>query len=93
MVWVIGDLIEVNTSTFPLMLLGRNIQQIGVFFTPLCTLYFSIDYTANKKLRKLAYALNVVQIISVFLLFYGPIPSFDAKKVSYCRRMLFLDTP
>ncbi len=69
MVWVIGDLIEVNTSTFPLMLLGRNIQQIGVFFTPLCTLYFSIDYTANKKLRKLAYALNVVQIISVFLLF------------------------
>jgi diguanylate cyclase (GGDEF)-like protein len=69
MVWVFGDLIEVNTFTFQLMLLGRNIQQIGVFFTTLCTLYFSIDYTANEKLRKSADVIACIQAISVVLIF------------------------
>ena len=81
LVWVIGDLIEVNTSTFPLMLFSRNIQQIGVFFTPLCTLYFSIDYTANKQLRKLAYLLTAVQTISVILLFTDQSHHFMRKNV------------
>ena len=69
LVWVIGNLIEVNTSTFQLMLFGRNIQQIGVFFTTLCTLYFSIDYTANDKLRKPANVIALIQAISVVLIF------------------------
>ncbi|WMJ76906.1 MULTISPECIES: GGDEF domain-containing protein [unclassified Sedimentibacter] len=69
MVWVIGNLIEVNASTFEWMLWGRNIQQIGVFFTPLCTFYFSIEYTANRKLRVLAYIISVVQVVSVLLIF------------------------
>ena len=69
LVWVIGNLIEVNSSAFYWMLWGRNIQQIGVFFTPLCSLYFSIDYTAKKRLKALAYLTTVVQAISVFLIF------------------------
>lgn len=69
MVWVIGDLIEVNASTFEWMLWGRNIQQIGVFFTPLCTFYFSIHYTANRNLRILAYIISAVQTVSVLLIF------------------------
>ena len=69
MVWVVGNLIEVNSNDFQWMLWGRNIQQIGVFFTPLCTLYFSIDYTANGKLRKYAYIIGAIQVISVLLIF------------------------
>ncbi len=69
MVWVVGNLIEVNASTFEWMLWGRNIQQIGVFFTPLCTFYFSIEYTANRKLRVPAYIISFVQVVSVLLIF------------------------
>ena len=47
-VWVAGNLIEINSTNFQWMLWGRNITQIGVFFAPLCTLYFSMDYTAKK---------------------------------------------
>ncbi|HNW86085.1 MAG TPA: diguanylate cyclase [Candidatus Limiplasma sp.] len=68
-VWVGGNLVELNASNFPGMLLGRNIQQIGVFLTPLCTLYFSIDYTANRKLRIMAYLLTVIQVVSIILIF------------------------
>ena len=69
LVWVIGNLIELNSSDFYWMLLGRNIEQIGVFFTPLSTLYFSIGYTANRKLLKFAYIISVVQVRSVLLIF------------------------
>ena len=69
MVWVIGNLVEVNSSEFHWMLWGRNIQQVGVFFTPLCTLYFSISYTANRRLGKVAYIISAIQVVSVFLIF------------------------
>ena len=81
MVWVIGDLIEVNTSTFQLMLSGRNIQQIGVFFTTLCTLYFSINYTANDKLRKFANVTAFIQATSVILIFTDQYHHFMRKNV------------
>lgn len=68
-VWVGGNLIELNASDFQWMLWGRNIQQIGVFFTPLCTLFFSIDYTANSRLRRYAVVIAIVQIASVLLIF------------------------
>lgn len=68
-VWVAGDLVELNVSSFQWMLFGRNIQQIGVFFTPLFTLYFSIDYTANDRLRRYALMISIVQILSVLLIF------------------------
>ncbi|MEL7569928.1 MAG: diguanylate cyclase [Eubacteriaceae bacterium] len=69
MVWVVGNIIEANSTTFYWMLWGRNIEQIGVFFAPLCTLYFSIEYTANKKLRVFAYIISIIQAVSVFLIF------------------------
>lgn len=68
-VWVGGNLLELNASTFRGMLWGRNIQQIGVFYTPLFTLLFSIDYTVNRKLKKYALLIGVVQTVSVILLF------------------------
>ena len=68
-VWVVGNLIDANGDNFQWMLLGRNITQIGVFFTPLCTLYFSADYTANRKLRQIAYIATAVQLMSVLLIF------------------------
>ena len=68
-VWVGGNLMELNASDFHWKLWGRNIQQIGVFFTPLFTLFFSIDYTANSRLRKYAYCISVVQVMSVLLIF------------------------
>ena len=68
-VWVGGNLIELNTSAFQWKLWGRNIEQIGVFLTPLCTLYFSIDYTANKPMRKYAFFISLVQVASVLLIF------------------------
>ncbi len=68
-VWVGGNLIELNTLDFQWMLWGRNIQQIGVFLTPLCTLYFSIEYTGNERLRRLTLFITIIQIISVFLIF------------------------
>ncbi len=68
-VWVAGDLVELNASDYQWMLWGRNIQQIGVFLTPLCTLYFSIDYTANDRLRRYAFFISIVQAISVLLIF------------------------
>lgn len=68
-VWVVGNLIEINSTDFQWMLWGRNITQIGVFFAPLCTLYFSMDYTANRSLRKFAYIISVVQVVSVLLIF------------------------
>jgi diguanylate cyclase (GGDEF)-like protein len=69
LVWVVGNLVEVNSSEYHWMLWGRNIQQIGVFFTPLCTLYFSIGYTGNRRLGKFAYVISVIQVISVILIF------------------------
>ena len=68
-VWVVGDLIEQNASAYAGMLWGRNIAQIGVFLTPLSTLFFSIDYTANHKLKPLAYGIAFVQIVSLLLIF------------------------
>ncbi len=68
-VWVIGNLIDANAGNLKWMLWGRNITQIGVFFTPLCTLYFSADYTANRKLRVFAYIATAVQLASVLLVF------------------------
>lgn len=67
-VWVVGNLIELNASDFQGKLWGRNIQQLGVFFTPLCMLFFSIDYTTNNSLRKYAFLISVVQIASVLLI-------------------------
>lgn len=72
-VWVIGDLIEVNSPDFQWMLAGRNIQQLGVFFTPLCTLYFSIAYTSNARLKPFACFFTVVEILSVLLIFTDPL--------------------
>ncbi len=69
LIWVIGNVIELNSSDFHWMLLGRNIEQIGVFFTPLCSLYFSIGYTSNKKLSVFAYLISILQLISVILIF------------------------
>jgi diguanylate cyclase (GGDEF) domain len=69
MVWVIGNIAEVNSSDFQWMLWSRNIQQIGVFFAPLSCLYFSISYTANKKIAVIVYPITAVQITSVFLIF------------------------
>ncbi|MFA0814587.1 MAG: diguanylate cyclase [Anaerofustis sp.] len=69
LIWVIGNVIELNSSDFHWMLLGRNIEQIGVFFTPLCSLYFSIGYTSNKKLSVFAYLISIIQLISVILIF------------------------
>ena len=68
-VWVLGNLIELNTSDFFWMLWGRNIQQIGVFFVPLFTLYFSINYTANDGLRRFAFFISIIEAISVLLIF------------------------
>ena len=68
-VWVVGELIELNTTDFQWMLWGRNLQQIGVFFTPLSTLYFSIAYTSNHGLKKIVYLITVIQIVSVLLIF------------------------
>jgi diguanylate cyclase (GGDEF)-like protein len=68
-IWVVGNLIELNTSDIHWMLWGRNIQQIGVFFTPLFTLYFSIEYTANDRLRRYAFFISIIQVISVLLIF------------------------
>lgn len=67
-VWVAGNLLELNATDFQVKLLGRNIEQIGVFFTPLSTLYFSIDYTSNQKLRRFALAISIVEAASVVLL-------------------------
>ncbi len=69
MVWVVGNLVEINASDFNWILWGRNVQQIGVFFTPLCSLIFSVGYTANRKLNKFVYIISVIEIISVILIF------------------------
>lgn len=68
-IWIVGDLIEANSPNFIWMLWGRNIQQIGVFFTPLCSLYFSIEYTLSKRMRIFTYVMTVVQSVSLFLIF------------------------
>ncbi len=69
LVWVVGDLIEANSVDYQWMLWGRNIQQIGVFLAPLFSLYFSVDYTANSGLKKLAHVFTAVQIVAVLLIF------------------------
>lgn len=69
LVWVVGDLIEANSSAYQWILWGRNIQQIGVFLAPLFSLYFSVDYTANNALKKLAHVFTAVQVVSVLLIF------------------------
>ncbi len=67
-VWVGGNLLELNATDFHVKLWGRNIEQIGVFFTPLSTLYFSIAYTSSQKLKRFALAISIVQALSVLLL-------------------------
>lgn len=69
MVWVAGELIELNAPTFELMLGGRNFQQIGVFLTPLCVLYFSVEYTQAKALRPLVALVAALQVMAVALIF------------------------
>ncbi len=69
LIWVVGNIIESNVTSFQWMLWGRNFQQIGVFITPLCTFYFSMSYTSSKKLKPFAYVITVIQIISVLLIF------------------------
>jgi diguanylate cyclase (GGDEF) domain len=89
LVWVVGDLIETNSSTFAWILLGRNIEQIGVFFTPLCALYFSIDYSANRKIRVFAYLMSAVQTVSVFLIFTDQYHHIMRKSVDLQRNSTF----
>lgn len=81
MVWVTGDLIELNSVTYQGMLWGRNIQQIGVFFTPLSIFFFSIDYTENRKARGIAYLISAVQVFSVIMIFTDPYHHLMRKSV------------
>ena len=81
-VWVGGNLIELNVSGFQGKLWGRNIEQLGVFFTPLSTLFFSIDYTANHRLKRYAWLISLVQAASVLLLWTDQIHHIMRRSVT-----------
>ncbi len=67
--WSFTSFMEEIVSTEHGLLWWRNLQQIGVFGTPFISLCFAIRYTKNEKGMPYAYAVLVVQIISVLLIF------------------------
>lgn len=48
-IWTIGSFFEMNSQGLEQKLLWRNIQQIGVFGLPVCTLGFAFAYTGSKR--------------------------------------------
>lgn len=68
-IWTMGSLFEIISSTFEWKLFWRNIQQIGGFAVPILTVYFSIAYTMNVKLKKYINIVAIVPFVSVILIF------------------------
>jgi diguanylate cyclase (GGDEF)-like protein len=68
-VWTFGSLMELLVTAYDDLVFWRNIQQIGVFLTPLSTLLFSVAYTMNRPMRYFSYFAAVVEALAVILIF------------------------
>lgn len=88
-VWTIGSSLETLSSTLPSLLFWRNFQQIGVFMTPLSTLYFSVEYTMNRHMRKFAHFAAVVGATSLLLIFTDSIHHIMRKSVQVQQSDMF----
>lgn len=69
LLWTIATYAEVNSGGFESKLFWRNIQQIGVFAVPLSTLYFTMYYTSQWKIKPFLIVSTFVESLSVILIF------------------------
>lgn len=67
--WMMGSYLEINSIGLEDKVLWRNIQQIGVFIVPISSVFFAIDYSKQRRLRKYAYIIAVIPITALILIF------------------------
>ncbi len=70
-IWAVGSFVEMAVTDLEYKILWRNITQIGIFYVPAASLFFSIAYSGIlKRSRKwLAYLVYGVQTVSLLLIF------------------------
>ena len=70
-IWAVSSFAEMAAADMAQKILWRNITQIGVFFVPPASLFFSITYSGilKKKKKGLIYLIYSVQAVSVLLIF------------------------
>ncbi len=69
LIWTLASFAELHAVTLQGKVLWRNIEQIGVFGTPISTVYFALDYTRNTKYKKYIYAAAMPSLLAVMLIF------------------------
>lgn len=70
--WTLATILEIGSSNENDALLWRNIQQIAVFYVPLISWIFTIEYTHRFFLRRSYYPLAIIQTIGIILIFTNP---------------------
>jgi hypothetical protein len=65
----LGALCELFSDSGQGMLFWRNIEQIGVYFLPVCSLYLAVDYGQFKSGKKYLPLFTVVPVVGIILLF------------------------
>ena len=71
MIWAVSSFIEMAVTGMDDKILWRNITQIGIFYVPAASLFFSIAYSgilknARKWLARLVYGIQTVSILLIF---------------------------
>ncbi len=89
LVWSFASFMELVVLKESSILLWRNIQQIGVFGTPLISLVFAIQYSANFKLKKYINLVIIVQIISVLLIFTDSLHHLMRNSITFVESEVF----
>jgi diguanylate cyclase len=69
-IWSLGSFLEIESSGFGLMLLWRNITQVGAFFIPAAVLVFALTYSGTRRAvsRAVGAALYAFQAIPLALI-------------------------
>lgn len=68
-IWSVGSLMEMLSSSEQSMLLWRNIEQIGIFLLPVACVYFAVDYAGYDRIKKILPLLLIIPIVAIFLIF------------------------
>ena len=89
--WAVGSFAEMVSQGLGMKILWRNLTQIGVFYTPIASLLFSVVYTGigNSFRKPLAWISYSVQSLGILLVMTDRWHHFMRKSITLIRTPLY----
>ena len=88
LIWSIASFVELAVANHEFKVLWRNITQIGVFYVPVASLFFAIEYSGSltRFKRPLKWIVYSIQTLSILLIFTDSWHHFMRKSVEIVER-------